>query len=254
VSIVGDPNSSAYNPAGGINPAGFVVSFGHNEFWDNARIESGYFAARMAPRVAWHGGIRFASIGDIQSRQIPSAQPDALFQANDVSFKSGVSVQIRDRVTVGASFGWYLEKIDAWRGSAFNVDLGALAVFGGDVTIGGAVQNIGGSFRLQSAGAIGSRDISLPLTWRLGVSKVYRDYRGAADLVILDDKAHVHLGAEARLHEKFSLRAGYMTGYDSKNFTAGASFVYRNMTFDYAFVPYSNTLGTSHLFNLTFTM
>jgi hypothetical protein len=254
VSIAGDPNSSAYNPAGAINPAGFVVSFGHNEYWDNARIESGYFAARLSPRVAWHGGIRFASIGDIQSRQIPSPQPDALFQANDISFKSGASVEVQKHITVGAAFGWYFEKIGVWRGSSFNVDLGALASFAGDLTVGGAVQNIGGKFRLENAGVPGSRDIVLPLTWRVGVTKKYRDYRGAVDLVIIDDKAHVHLGAEARLHEKFSLRSGYMTGYDSKNFTAGASFMYRNLTFDYAFVPYANSLGTTHLINLTFTL
>ena len=254
VSIAADPNSAAYNPAGGINPAGFVVSFGHNEYWDNARIESGYFSARLSPRVAWHGGIRYATISDIQMRLNPTPDPDALTQANDISFKSGASWKIHRQVTVGASIGWFLEKIDAWRGSAFNFDLGALATFAGDISVGGAVQNIGSKFRLENAGVIGSRDISLPLTYRLGVSKKYRDYRGALDLVVIDDKAHAHVGAEARLHEMFTVRAGYMTGYDSKNFTAGASIVYRNIAFDYAFVPYTNNLGTTHLFNLTFTM
>ena len=43
-----------------------------------------------------------------------------------------------------------------------------------------------------------------------------------------------------------------MFGYDTKNFTAGASFVHRTLTLDYAFVPYTGELGTTHLFNLTF--
>ena len=69
---------------------------------------------------------------------------------------------------------------------------------------------------------------------------------------MLDDEIHVNVGAEARLHEMFQLRSGYMVNYDTKNFTAGASFFYRKIIVDYAFVPYTSNLGTSHLFNLTF--
>jgi hypothetical protein len=52
----------------------------------------------------------------------------------------------------------------------------------------------------------------------------------------------------------FSVRAGYMSGYDTKDFTMGASFGYRNIIVDYAFVPFGHNLGNSHLFNLTFTL
>ena len=203
VAIGGDPNSSAYNPAGAISPAEFQVSFGHNQYWENARIETGYFALRMSPRVFWHGGIRFAAISDIQSRQIPSTVPEDLFQASDVSFKTGVSYQIRPKIAVGGSIGWFIEKIGPWRGSAFNLDLGALATLSHDWSVGASVQNLGGKFRLENAGEIGSRDVSLPVTYRLGVIRTYRTYRGAADLVLIDDKAHLHAGAEAKLHERF---------------------------------------------------
>ncbi len=252
VSIGGDPNSAAYNPAGAISQTEFQASFGHNEFWDHSRIETGYAALRLTPKWYWHTGIRFATITDIQARQIPSTLPDDLFQASDFLFKTGVSYQVRPRVAIGASLGWFVEKIDVWRGSAFNADLGALLSLPHDWKVGGAVQNLGSKFRLQNAGEIGSRFISLPLTYRLGVSRTYKTYLGAADIVVVDDKAHLHIGAEAKLHEKFSVRAGYMSGYDTKNFTAGASFYFRSLALDYAFVPYSGELGTTHLFNLTF--
>ncbi len=252
VSIGGDPNSTAYNPAGAISKSEFQASFGHNQYWDNARIETGYFALRFSPKVFWHGGLRFATISDIQARQIPSSSPENLFESSDFSVKSGVSVQLRPNIALGASIGWFVEKIDVWRGSAFNLDLGALVTLPHQWTVGGAVQNLGGKFRLENAGEIGSRDISLPLTYRLGLSRLYNSYRAAADLVVLDDNAHLHLGAETRLHEKFALRSGYMFGYDTKNFTAGAGFYFRTLSLDYAFVPYSGELGTTHLFNLTF--
>ena len=65
---------------------------------------------------------------------------------------------------------------------------------------------------------------------------------------------HLHLGAEASVHEMFTVRAGYMANYDSKNISAGVSFNKRNIGVDYAFVPYTNDLGTSHLFNFTFSL
>ena len=100
----------------------------------------------------------------------------------------------------------------------------------------------------------GSRDISLPVTYRLGASYRYDRYLGVADLVVVDDKLRLHTGLEASLQKLFRFRAGYMFNYDSKNLTAGASFTKRNLTVDYAFVPYSNDLGSTHLFNLTFSL
>ena len=121
--------------------------------------------------------------------------------------------------------------------------------------MGASVTNLGSDFTLGYSGRE-SAEISLPTAYRFGASYQYQRYLGAVDLVYLDDDAHVHVGAEARLHEYLSLRAGYMSGYDVKDLTAGASFHltrYR-LAVDYAFVPYSDNLGTSHLINLTFEL
>jgi len=88
----------------------------------------------------------------------------------------------------------------------------------------------------------------------VGGSYRHDRYLGALDMVIVDDEFHLHLGADAALHDFVSVRAGYMVGYDTKDFTAGASFSRREFTVGYAFVPYSGHLGTSHLFNLTITL
>lgn len=253
VSINGDPMSSAYNPAGAVGSPEFSASFGHNEYWENVRLETGYFSARSSEKLFLHGGIRFATISDLQSRLTPTADPEGLFDAHDVSFKGGVSYRLTDRVSAGAALGWMMEKIDAYRGSAFNFDLGVLAQATEAINLGASVSNIGSSFNLSYSGSISSRDISLPTTYRFGGSYRYEKYLGALDVVVVDDKAHAHIGAEADLHEYLSLRAGYMTGYASKDFTAGASFhiTRYNLDIDYAFVPYSNDLGSSHLINLT---
>jgi hypothetical protein len=250
-SVTGDPNSSAYNPAAAAGVDRFTASFGHNTYWENIRLETGYFTTNLMSRVWLHGGIRYAAVNDIESRLSPTSEPDAYLDAHDISFKGGLAFRVLPKLTAGIGAGWYLEKIDQYRGSSFNVDFGLTYVPYAGVTIGAAAQNLGSDFSLSISGHPGSDPITLPTTYRVGGSYKYRYCLGAADVVIVDDEAHLHAGVETWIEETAALRAGYMTGYDTKSATAGMSFRHRNFTIDYAFVPYSGSLGTAHLFNLT---
>jgi hypothetical protein len=254
VSIGGDPNAVYYNPAIAATFDHFTASFGHTFFWENIRLESGYIASDLASRFHVHGGIRYAAVSDIEARISPSSEPLTVFEAYDASIKTGLAYRMNDRVAAGIGAGWFLEKIEGWRGWAFNVDLGILVHATENLDLGASATNLGGDFRLEKTGLVSSRDIALPATYRVGGSYRYRHVLGAIDGVILDDKFHVHTGVEAHPHELFMLRTGYMLNYDSRSFSAGASFLHRNMQIDYAFVPYSDNLGSSHLFNFTFTL
>ena len=247
VSIGGDPYSSFYNPAGSASARQFSGSFGHTAYWENIRLETGYFSSPLSRSVSIHGGIRWANLGDLEIRTGPSTTPDALSDANDVSFKTGLSYQVDDKIFAGFSLGWYMEKIEAYRGTAFNLDFGALVIPNDEVTFGVSITNLGKKMNLTKEGAETSRDITLPTTYRVGISYKYRKYLGAADAVIVDNKAHIHLGVESPTYHMIALRAGYMFNYDTKNFTAGTSITWRNMAFEYAFVPYTSNLGTTHL-------
>lgn len=253
-SIAGEPNGSFYNPAAAGGGEEFVASFGHNTFLEDIRLETGYFAAPFGPVTTLHGGIRFAKVSNLEFRDGPSSTPISLFDANDASLKIGLTREFGRRVSAGIGLGWFIEKIEAWRGSAFNVDLGVLARFSERLNFGAAVINLGSDLTLSNSGVVGSREIPLPTTVRGGFSYRHEKLLASADMVIADDKGHVHVGAEKAVHHSFSLRAGIMTGYDSKRFTAGTSFTRRNITIDYAFVPFRNELGSSHLFNLTFRL
>jgi hypothetical protein len=68
-----------------------------------------------------------------------------------------------------------------------------------------------------------------------------------------DDGVREHLGAEYSYRRMFALRAGYKAGYDSQGATFGFGVVYREMNFDYAFLPVSNDLGDNHRFGLGFS-
>lgn len=254
-SITGDPSLAAFNPAGLAGIAEFTATFGHTFYWENIRLESGYFAMNLSRKVSLLGGVRFAAVDDLEGRGLtPTTKPTTIFEAHDISAKAGLAWQASDKLKVGFALGWFIQKIGAYRGSAFNVDLGLLATPYDNLQLGASVLNLGSDFNLENSGLVGSRDISLPTTWRTGGSYKYDRYLFAGDLVLLDDAAHLHLGIEAFAHRLLYLRAGYMLNYDSKNFAAGLTFVLRDLTVDYGFVPYTNNLGTSHLFSLNFSL
>lgn len=255
VSISVDPTVAVYNPAAAVGLDRFTASFGHTIFWDNIRFESGAFGTRLWTDIYLHGNIRLASVDDLELRDdIPSEDPLGLFDSHDISGKFGLAYRIDDRISAGFGIGWVYEKIESWRGAAFNIDLGAQAKLRPDLRVGVSVTGLGSDLTLTKDGAVSSRSIALPTTWRVGGSYRWRMILGAADFVLIDDDSHLHLGVEGAVHEYFKLRSGYMTGYDSKDFSAGVAFTMRDVTVDYAFLPFSNDLGTSHLFTVTFSL
>jgi hypothetical protein len=255
VSIAGDPVSPVYNPALAVGTKQFTATLGYNTLWDNIDLGSVHIILPYT-RLLVHAGIRYANIGGIEGRTQPTVDPNEVFDvdARDVSFKAGASYRITDRLAFGLAAGWFVEKIDVWRGSVLNYDMGVYYRHNDRLAFGAASTNLGEDFTLSQDGLVDSREIALPTIHRVGGSYTYDRYTGALDLVIVDDDAHVHAGAEGRVHESLALRGGWMLGYDSKNLTAGVSFTKRNFIFDYAFVPYTNGLGSSHLFNLTVTL
>jgi hypothetical protein len=254
-AVTTGPDGVWSNPASGWDVADVAGSFSHTAYWENVRLESGFLAMRLTKKLVMHVGLRYATVDNIEKRTVvPTEEPLAMFDANDASIKLGGVYQINDRIAAGAAAGWFFEKIDEWSGWAFNVDLGVTARAAEHVSVGASVTNLGSDFTLSRSSYDATDPISLPTTYRAGVAYTIDRYLATADLVYLDDEAHVQLGVEGRLHELFQVRTGYMVNYDTKNFTAGASFVQRNLTVDYAFVPYTKNLGTTHVFNLTFTL
>lgn len=255
VTIDQTPDAVSYNPAGAVGVRNFTLSVGHNSYWEDIRMETAHFAMGLSPKVFLHGGLRFATVDGLEQRgDVPTVDPDGLFDLHDISFKGGLSFQITDRLATGFGVGWIIEKIGPYRGSVFNFDYGVQAQASDNLAFGASATNIGSDFVLTKNTGDESDLISLPTAFRLGASYQRDRYLGAIEIVHIDDRLHLHLGAETEVQEMFAVRAGWMSNYDTEKFSAGASFTKRNLTVDYAFVPYRRGLGTSHMFNLSFSL
>ena len=247
-----DPYSMAYNPAATYGLQGLHGSAGHNTHWKNVSIETGYLAFTKKD-ITFSTGIQFAGFGKLEGRGDIPTSDFIEFEAHDISVKFGVSFELEKNVYMGLAAGYMYEKIDIYRGSAINFDLGLLFTPRPDMNISAALQNIGKRMNLRD------ESFKLPSTGRVGASYRHNHLLAAIDIVAVDDDVddgydlRTHLGGEYQITPEFSARAGYRLGYESKSFSAGFGFTKRNFRIDYAFLPYSNENDDSHLINLTFS-
>lgn len=254
VAVPDNLDGLSYNPATLSKLKKFTFSFGHTSYWEDVRQESGYASGKLSEKMYFQSGIRFAVVDNIEQRIFPTPEPISFFDAHDISFKVGLAYKYNNQITIGGAVGLITEKIETWQGTAFNIDFGFFYSYNESFAIGASVVNLGKSFKLSKAGFVDSRDITLPTRYSAGMSLKNEIYNGALDIVYLDNELKIHSGLEANVHEMFTIRSGMMLNYDSKNFTTGISFYKRNITVDYAYVPYSNDLGSTHMFNFTFSL
>lgn len=246
-AYMAEPYSAAFNPAAiyGINS--LSGSFGHDTYWKNRRFESGYLSFKKG-KIVYNIGLQFAEVSDIEARQFNSAEPDYTFSSPNLSLKFAGAFKINKTITAGLSLGWIFEKIETYRGNAYTADLGLIITPRSDLTVGLSVLNIGTKMKINI------EEYNIPTTLRLGAVYNYRDLKPAVDFVYFDKSMYIHLGGEYKIKDMLFLRAGYRIGYDTKDISAGAGFVRRNIRIDYAFLPYKNKLGDSHIFSLTFSL
>ena len=247
-AVVDDPMTAVYNPAGVGGVRGLAGVVGHIDYWENTAVNNGYVVFEKH-NIVFNAGIRYAEIGDLKAYgDVPSSEPLYLFENQTAIIKAGAAFRVHRLVTVGASIGWYFEKLDDYRGDALGADFGLLVTPIPRLTAGLAVLNLGTKMKINID------EYDLPTTTRFGVSYELDRFRPALDIVYFDDETRLHLGGEYTIREIFTLRAGYRSGYDSKDMSAGAGFRHRNFRIDYAYLPFDNEHDNTHMFNLTFTL
>ncbi|HSH00413.1 MAG TPA: PorV/PorQ family protein, partial [candidate division Zixibacteria bacterium] len=235
-AVAGDPLSQSYNPAATVGSSDFSAYFGHTAYWERINFET-LALSFVKGEAQFNFSARLAEVSDLEARgPAPSDDPLYNFDARDIALKAGAAYPVTERLDLGLSAGWIIEKVDFLRGSSFNVDIGALYTQSPQLAFGASVTNLGGKLTLSET------EIELPTTWRAGASYLLAAASTllSADVVYLDESAHAHFGAEYTGIDRLELRAGFQSGYDSKNITFGAGFRQKDLRVDYAFVPYKN--------------
>jgi hypothetical protein len=254
VAEVNDPSAVYWNPAGlgGLERA--QVTFMHNEWIQDFRQD---FAAVAVP-VFEDGrgglGIGVATFyADEFERRSDTGVLLGHFGFNDILATGSVATPITSALTAGFSAKFVREMIDQENASAAAFDAGfRLAVPRSRLAFAGAVQNIGTKAKFDR------ESFGLPWTVRGGAAYGFPLMRVDSDVRLTSEvrktggeDSRLQLGGEFLYHRTAALRAGYKLGYDEENVSFGLGLTRDRFQFDYALVPLSANLGTTHFFSLT---
>ena len=247
-AVADDATGIYWNPAGMAAVEGVEINVTHNEWLMDIRFEQVSVVAEMFGGSA---GLSFTGLyyGALDRYgEAPTLTPDGTFSPYDLALSGGYARDILPNVAVGAVAKIIYSKIDFESATGYAVDLGVShkSMIEG-LTLAAAILNLGPQAQFVE------EKFYPPLQLRLGGAYLVERpaLMGAlllaADAVFPNDNdAKFHLGLEYRYRALLSLRFGYKGGYDVQGATMGTGIVYRNLRFDYAWMPVDLGLGDVH--------
>lgn len=246
-----DASCVFYNPANLSYSASDGVFLMHNQWIQD--VSSEMIAARI---TIWGLPVGFAAnttaIKDIEIRSKPGAK-EGTFTANYFMGSVSTGFEVADDIAVGITGKYLHEGIYTDESNGYAADLGfTWKKFYRDFSLGFALKNLGSMDTLYNDETV------LPSEMRIGV--IYPNAFVAKNICVQaavefqkyfkTDNSHINIGLEGKYDDVFALRVGYMTGYEAKSFTTGIGVHYKNIDFDYAFVPFQYDMGSANTFSL----
>ncbi|MCX7878067.1 MAG: PorV/PorQ family protein [Ignavibacteria bacterium] len=250
VSNVNDASATHYNPAALFSGSDVNLIFMHSQTSFGVRSEYLAFKLRTKGRFAFGLSLNNTAVNDIEIREIPG-EPIGTFNAQNFAFGISASYKFNEMLSLGATGKFLFEKIYVDNASGFAADIGV--IYRKDIfSLGLSFSNFGTMSELRN------KSTKLPSSVRLGGSYLFKLKGIGADLLISSDgykvldggKFHVHIGSEFVYKNFLSLRAGYQSGYENRNITAGIGVKYNIFTLDYSFIPYRYSTGLGHTITL----
>lgn len=246
-----DVTSLYYNPSLLAGMESSELMFTHNEWIQDVRSEL-LGASFKLFGLPFAIGINTTSISDIEVRTGPGAA-ESKFNANYFSGSLSTGFHIIENVSLGFTAKYLYENIlsDDATGLGYDVGLFYSSPIEG-LSFGSALRNLGSMNAFRTVSTKLPTDISLGGIYNFFNDRMNSNFAISAGVQKYTNinEVHVNVGGEAFYNDIIAIRAGYQSGFKSRNITAGMGLKYRSIYFDYAFIPYSFNLGTTHTISL----
>ncbi len=253
-AVANDVTAIFYNPANLVNSSQNEIMLMHNAWIQGITsnvlgVKTDIFGLPVA------AGFNVTNVGNIEVRTRPTDTPDATFTANFFCGSISTAFHTFDNISFGITAKYIYEGIytDEASGIGFDFGLNYETPIEG-LTAVAVLKNVGSMNKLKNEAT------KLPTEFRIGPAYHFYfahntfEMTTAAELqkYTPTNDVHFNFGAELVYNDMFALRAGYQTNYISKNFTAGVGIMWGTLSFDYAFQPFTEGLGTANIFSLQF--
>jgi len=256
-AVAGGTNAEAayYNPALIAASRSASVTIMHNKWFGD--ITTQYLGAAV-PLEGWSFGVfvGLTSVPEIEIRTVPGEAEDT-FDSHNFAAGFTAAMPLGEDVEIGITAKYVFEKILVHSADGYAFDLGIRAQpFEGEilsrVVLGAAVSNLGSMSELHDESS------KLPALARYGaaysipvqVTKGNLNIEVNGMTLFDNSKTHISIAGEIDYSRLLFIRAGYQSGFDVKDFTAGVGVAYSAVRFDYGYTPFKE-LGSAHTVSLS---
>ncbi len=198
--------------------------------------------------------VQTTSIDDIEVRLNPG-DPIAKFNAHYFMANVSAGYELFANFSAGISIKYVYEELFTDNANGMGIDLGVLYkdLFKG-FNVGASYRHIGSMNNLRYEATPLPENLRIGASYNFSLESIYSDIQLACGYLKYSavNESHFQLGGELTIKNTLSLRAGYITGFDAKDITAGAGIKWGSFNFDYAFIPYKYDLGNSHTISVSY--
>ena len=261
-SVPNDIQGLVYNPACLATLTASQLSFQNMIYVEDVSQEALAFGhAGRNEEVSWGLSTNYLRVGDI-TRTVATLQPSGdgfteagTFSTYDMALGLSGAAPVTEELKAGGTIKFLHESLSDASSSAGAVDGGILYRLSEEHAWnrGVAASNLGFASKFAQAA------VKLPASLRAGISgQPFSQWLLSTDYIKrVDTKGEADIGAEVVPQRFFALRVGYryaLTGTDLgglSNFSAGIGLRFKQMSFDYAYIPLGD-LGTTHRISVNY--
>ncbi|MCD6471559.1 PorV/PorQ family protein [Candidatus Aerophobetes bacterium] len=246
-AIADDATSIYWNPAGLTQIEGTQLGATHTQWLEEINYE--HLAYVSSHRDSAFGlSINWLNTGKIEETTLsyPGGTGNS-FEAKSSVVTLAYARKMGESLSLGAGLKYIGEKFEKESATSYGLDLGGFYKKQ-KFSFALGVQNIGNKEKFTE------EEDPLPLNYRLGMAYLLNErIKLALDVnKPLDNEVNFHTGIECHLTDTLALRAGYKSGPEDigSGITGGLGFKFKNISIDYAYVPYED-LGDTHRISLS---
>jgi hypothetical protein len=251
-AVANDATSIYYNPAGMAGADGVDLNVSHSEWLLDMRFEQVSVVNEMLGGAV---GLNFTGVfyGAMDRySDYPALVPDGTFSPYDLSCSAGYATDVLPNLSAGVSAKLIYEKIDFESATGWAVDLGIVhrSMIEG-LTLAASMLNLGPQAKFVEEKFYPPFQLKGGAAYRYDADWLMGNVIVATDAVFPNDgTAKLHMGMEYNYRTFVSVRAGYKANYALQGPSFGFGVAYRNLKFDYAFMPVENVFGDIHRFSV----
>ena len=251
----GDVSSVFYNPASVNFQESAGVIFTHQAWIQDvtSEIVNANFSLFGLP---FSIGANTTKIKNFEVRTIPTENPDATFNVNYFYGSLSSGFNLYENLYFGFTIKYLYESLFTDDAGGTGYDLG--------LVYNDLIDNLKLGFSLRNLGSMDNlrnEKTKLPMDFIANASYQLTFENSLITLNPLfgvqkyseTDNLHIHAGTEVIYDNQFSLRAGYVSGFEAKGLSVGAGFFFKGFNIDYALTPFSYGLGSASTISLQYT-